>query len=78
VPTRSLAFTKSIAALLTLLIALVTVGLTASADGPFTIAVRPVFLRLGLNFDVKIGSMHVHATWSALPDPSTKPDTNAF
>ena len=77
-PARSPAFAKSLAALLTLIVALVTVGLTASADGPFTIAIQPVFLRLGVDLDVKIGSMHVHATWSALPEPSTKTDADAL
>jgi hypothetical protein len=57
---------------LTLVVALVTVGLTAPADALFSIRVRPVFLRLGVDLDLKIGSAHVHASWSALPDaPST-------
>ena len=77
-PARFIALSRSLAALLTLIVALVTVGLTAPADGLFAIAVRPVFLRLGVDLDVKIGSMHVHATWSALPDPSTKADPDAL
>jgi hypothetical protein len=63
----------------------VSVGLTAPADGPFTIAVRPIFLRLdeapdesragalGLDIDVKIGTMHLHFGWSAIPLASLLP-----
>jgi hypothetical protein len=60
--------------------ALVSVGLTAPADGPFSIAVEPVFIRvdpvslseprtraLGVDIDIKVGSMHLHLGWSALP-----------
>jgi hypothetical protein len=60
--------------------ALVSVGLTAPADGLFTIDVHPVFLRLdpaaiaesraqalGLNVDVKFGTLHLHFKWSAIP-----------
>ena len=59
--------------------ALVSVGLTAPADGVFSISVHPTLLRLdrtaieqsrasalGLDIDIKIGSMHVHLGWSAL------------
>ena len=59
--------------------ALVSVGLTAPEDGAFSITVHPVLLRLdraaleqargralGLDVDVKIGSMHLHFGWSAL------------
>ncbi|HEY7284358.1 MAG TPA: hypothetical protein VH497_02865 [Vicinamibacterales bacterium] len=52
-----------------LIVATLAVGLSAGADGPFSIAVRPVFLRLGVDLDVKLGSVHLHANWSALPDP---------
>ena len=60
--------------------ALVSVGVTAPADSPFSIAVTPVFLRLdqiavaesnarviGLDIEVKIFSTHLHYGWSALP-----------
>jgi hypothetical protein len=60
--------------------ALVSVGLTAPADGPFTIGVRPAFFRfdadalaesrahaLGLDVDVKLGTLHLHFQWSAIP-----------
>ena len=47
--------------------ALLAVGLTAPADAPFTIVVRPVFVSLGLDVDVKVWSMHLHFTWSAIP-----------
>jgi hypothetical protein len=59
--------------------ALVAVGITASDDGIFTIAIRPVFMRidpaaiaesraraLGLDVDVKLGGMHLHLGWSAI------------
>ncbi len=58
--------------------ALITVGLTASTDSAFSIVITPIFLRLGVDVDVKVGSFHVHASWSALPEtpanaePSTK------
>jgi hypothetical protein len=68
--------------------ALVAVGLAAPADGPFSISVRPIFLRidpsstgqprpraLGLDVDVKCGSMHVHMGWPGflLAEISTLP-----
>jgi len=45
--------------------ALVSVGLTAPADGLFSIAVHPVFL--GLAVDVKVGALQRHFAWSVLP-----------
>ena len=61
-------------------VALVSVGLTAPADGPFTIGVRPAFFRLdaealaesrahalGLDVDIKFGTLHLHLEWSAIP-----------
>ena len=65
--------------------ALVSVGLTAPTGGPFTIGVRPAFLRLdpesiaesrahalGLDVDIKVGTLHLHFKWSAIPlAPST-------
>jgi hypothetical protein len=45
--------------------ALVSVGLTAPADGPFSIGLHAVFL--GLDLDIKLGSQHVRYTWSAIP-----------
>jgi hypothetical protein len=67
--------------------ALASVGLTAPADGPFTIDLQPMFLRLdpaaiaesrahalGLSVDIKFGTLHLHFTWSAIPlsPPTTK------
>ncbi|HEX3644806.1 MAG TPA: hypothetical protein VHT95_04320 [Vicinamibacterales bacterium] len=65
---------------LILFAALVSVGITAPADGPFTIGVRPAFFRLdaealaesrahalGLEVDIKLGTMHLHFQWSAIP-----------
>ena len=59
---------------------LVAVGLTAPADGPFTIDVEPVFLRLDpaaiaesrahvltLGVDIKFGTLHLHYQWAAIP-----------
>jgi hypothetical protein len=68
------------------ILALLSVGLTAPADGPFTIDLRPAFLRLdpqsiaesrahalGLDVDVKFGSLHLHYKWTAIPlTPTTK------
>ena len=60
--------------------ALIAVGLSAPADGPFSIAIHPIFWRvdaeavaesrasaLGVDIDVKLGGMHVHVGWSAVP-----------
>jgi hypothetical protein len=59
--------------------ALVSVGLAAPADGPFSIGIRPVFLQLdpaiaesraralGLDVDIKLGTIHLHVGWSAIP-----------
>jgi len=73
--------------------ALTSVGLTAPADGPFSLRVRPVLLRvdpeaiaesrakaLGVDVDLKVGGMHVHLGWSAIPllISSTKTDPNPF
>jgi hypothetical protein len=67
---------------LILIAACISVGLTAPADGPFTIGIRPVFLRLdadtdavaesraralGLDVDIKLGTLHLHFGWSAIP-----------
>lgn len=59
--------------------ALVSVGVTAPADGPFSIGIRPVFLRidpaamsesraraLGLDIDIKLGLLHLHLGWSGI------------
>jgi hypothetical protein len=62
---------RTFAGVLILLTALVSVGLTAPADSPFAIRVHAMLL--GLDVDVRIGSTHLHAAWSAIPadDPST-------
>jgi hypothetical protein len=70
---------RTAAGTLILLAALISVGLTAPADGPFTIDIKPVFLRLdaaaladsragalGLDIDIRIAGMHLHFSWSAL------------
>ncbi len=59
--------------------AVLAVGITAPADGVFSIAVQPIFMRvdpaaiaesraraLGLDVDVKVGAMHMHLGWSAI------------
>jgi hypothetical protein len=80
---------RTAAGTLILFAALVSVGLTAPADGPFTIDIKPVFLRLdassleqsragalGLDVDIRIGTIHVHFAWSAVPMASlTAPST---
>ena len=71
---------RTAAGTLILFAALVSVGLTAPADSPFTIQVKPVFLRLdaaaiaesrasalGLDIDIRIGTVHLHFAWSAIP-----------
>ena len=62
------------------IVALLSVGLTAPADGLFTIDVRPAFLSLdpeaiaesrahaiGVDVDVKFGRLHLHYKWTAIP-----------
>lgn len=73
--------------------ALLSVGLTAETDSPFSIAIRPVFMRvdpaaiaesrariLGIDVDIKLGSMYLHFGWSPIPliSPSTKPGDSVF
>ena len=73
---------------LIVLAALVSVGLTAPPEGPFSIGLQPVFFRidpasisesgahaLGLDVDIKLGTLHLHFAWSAIPlaRASTKP-----
>jgi hypothetical protein len=71
---------KSLLVLLAVSTAFVAVGLTAPADGPFSIGIQPVVWRmdaaavaesrasvLGLDVDVKVGSIHVHLGWSVIP-----------
>jgi hypothetical protein len=70
--------TKALAGMLLLITAMLTVGLTASSDGPFSINIEPVFLRLGVDVDIKIGSLHLHASWSALPSESTQSPEATF
>jgi hypothetical protein len=70
------------------IVALVSVGLTAPPAGPFTIDVEPVFMRLdaasiaesrahvlAVKVNVKVGSLHLHYQWSAIPltPVTTKP-----
>lgn len=75
---RAASLTKGLVASLALVVAIVAVGLTASPEALFSIELRPVFLRLGIDVDVKLGSMHLHASWSALPDSSTKAADETF
>ena len=68
---------------LVLTTAILTVGLTASSESAFSIRFRPVFLRLGLDIDVRIGSAHLHTRWTVLPetpeiDSSTKTAPSRF
>lgn len=62
---------RALAGVLILLTALVSVGLTAPASAPFAIRIHAMLL--GVEVDVRIGSTHLHAAWSAIPadDPST-------
>jgi hypothetical protein len=65
--------------LMLLCTAALSVGLTSPAESLFTIDVRPVLLQmdpasvaeararaLGLDVDVKLGSLHMHLGWSAI------------
>jgi len=78
--TRHTQLARTLIGALILLTALVSVGLTAPDDGPFTIGVRPVFFQLdpesiaqsrahalGLDVDIKFGALHLHYKWSAIP-----------
>ena len=67
---------RTLVGALIVLAALVSVGLTAPADGPFAIGLRPAFFRLdaesrahalGLDVDIKFGTAHLHFKWSAIP-----------
>jgi hypothetical protein len=71
---------QAFVATLILFTALVSVGLTAPVDGPFTIDVSATFMRLdpaaiaesrahalGLGLDIKFGDLHLHYQWSAIP-----------
>ena len=71
---------RAILGALILFTALASVGLTAPQDGPFSIDIRPEFLRLdptavaesrarafGLDVDIKLGALHMHIGWSAIP-----------
>jgi hypothetical protein len=71
---------RTLAGTLIFLVALISVGLAAPADSLFIIEVTPVFLRLdapavsesragalGLDVDIKIWTLHLHFTWSAVP-----------
>jgi len=67
---------KTLVATLIVFSSLVAVGMTAPAEAPFTISVRPVFATLGFNVDIKVWTVRVHFAWSALPtaSASTKVD----
>ena len=67
---------KALIATVIVFSSLVAVGMTAPAEAPFTISLRPVFATLGFNLDIKVWTVHVHFTWSALPtaSASTKVD----
>ncbi len=66
---------RALVATLIVFSALVAVGVTAPAEAPFTIAIRPVLMNLGFDIDIKVWSVHLHFAWSALPStPTTKTD----
>ena len=83
---------RTLGATLIALVALLSVGLTAPAESPFTIEIRPVFLRLdpeaiaesrahalALDVHVKFGSRHLRFRWSAIPlTPSTTKSSGAL
>ena len=61
---------RALATVLLASTAFASVGLTAPADSPFTIRIRPVLINLAVDVDVKVGGRHFHRRWSALPDAS--------
>jgi len=84
---------RMIGGLMILSTAVLAVGIAAPADGVFSIAVHPVFIRadpaaiaesraraLGIDVDVKVGAMHVHLGWSAIPlsPEATNPASDLF
>jgi hypothetical protein len=81
--------TRTFGGALILVAALISVGLTAPGDSPFTIDVRPVFLRLdaasvaesraralALDVDVKVWTLHLHFAWSAIPMAALNPQAS--
>jgi len=68
---------RLVAATLIVFTAMVGVGVTAPADAPFSIAIRPVFVNLGVDIDIKVWTMHLHFAWSALPAASSTKRDNA-
>ena len=71
---------RTLASTLIFLAALISVGLAAPPDGLFSIDIKPVFLRLdaaalaqsragalGLDVDIRIWTLRLHYTWSAVP-----------
>jgi hypothetical protein len=71
---------RTLVGTLIFLAALMSVGLAAPVEGVFTIEIKPVFLRLdaaalaasrasalGLDVDIRIWTLHLHFTWSAVP-----------
>jgi hypothetical protein len=82
-------FARTLAGTLIFLAALISVGLAAPADGLFSIAITPVFLRLdaaaiaesrasalGLDVDIRIWTLRLHFAWSAVPMTAlTNPST---
>jgi len=61
---------RALAAVLLSCTAFASVGLTAPAESLFTISIHPVLINLSVDIDVKVGAMHFHKRWSALPDTS--------
>ena len=59
---------RALATVLLASTAFASVGLTAPADGLFTIRIRPVLINLAVDVDVKVGGHLFHKRWSALPD----------
>ena len=62
---------RLLAAVLIACTALVSVGLTAPAESPFSITIRTVLASLAIDIDVKVGGRHFHTRWSALPDQAS-------
>jgi hypothetical protein len=68
---------RTVGAALIVFVALTGVGITAPADAPFTIAIRPALLNLGVDIEIKVWTMHLHFMWAALPEASSTKATGS-
>ena len=67
------------------MVGLVSAGLAAPPESPFSISIEPVLVRmdgagrdaharaLGVDVDVKLWSVHAHLAWPGIPIPVATP-----